>query len=312
MFIKYTNKILKELKRKITIVLIPHSSMKPIKFNFSLLFLSVCLVSWTGLTLWAGYVSGQKIDYLKIKTDNKIMHLRMAFLSDKIAQSMHMLQQVKHNDEHIRELLAMGSKRVILEDNLGYGGPTPVEANALITAVNGNINTLSFDTVSKQATQLIEEYKASIKSYSEIANDINVQRVKFRYTPSIWPCEGTISSPYGFRIHPILRYKFFHSAIDIANIHGTTVRSTADGIVLFAGIQRGYGKVLVIGHGNQYKTIYAHLSKILVKKGEFVEKGQEVAKMGSSGRSTGSHLHYEIHYKNKPINPGKYLKQWEK
>ena len=308
MFIKSLKNVLKNLKKKITIVLIPHSTAKPIRMNFSLLFLSVCVISWTGLTLWAGFISGQKIDYYRIKADNKIMHLRMAFLSDKIKESKQMLLQVMHNDQHIRSLLAMGSKRVIIEDSLGYGGPTAVETSALTMALNGNTNKISYEELSKQAVQLLEEYKLSIKSYGEVVDNINTQRVKFRYTPSIWPCEGIVTSPYGFRIHPVLKYKFFHTAIDIANVKCTPVRTTADGIVLFTGIQRGYGKVVVIGHGSQYKTVYGHLSKILVKQGEFVEKGQEIAKMGSTGRSTGSHLHYEILYNNKPINPNKYLK----
>ena len=308
MFIKSIKNVLKKLKNKITIVLIPHSTAKPIKINFSLMFLAVCVVSWTGLTLWAGFVSGQKIDYYRIKADNKIMHLRMAFLSDKIKESRQMLLQVMHNDQHIRALLGMGSKRVILEDSLGYGGPTAVESSALTMALNGNANKISYEELSRQAVRLLDEYKLSIKSYSEVVDNINIQRIKFRYTPSMWPCEGIVTSPYGFRIHPILKYKFFHTAIDIANVHGTPIKSTADGIVSFIGIQRGYGKVVVVRHGSQYKTVYGHLSKILVKQGEFVEKGQEIAKMGSTGRSTGSHLHYEVLYNNKPINPNKYLK----
>ena len=88
---------------------------------------------------------------------------------------------------------------------------------------------------------------------------------------------------------------------------GTSIKSTADGTVLLAGWKMGYGKVIVVRHNSYYRTVYAHLSKILVKRGDTVMKGQEIGKMGNTGRSTDPHLHYEVHYCKKPVNPIKYL-----
>lgn len=309
---KYTKSIIRELKRKMTVVFIHHGKIKPIRLNFSLLFVLVLVFSWTSLTLWAGFISGRHIDYVTMKTDNQIMKLRMLFFSDEIKKSKEMLSQIKQNDEQIRSLLAMNSKKVIIEEGLGYGGPTPIESSALSTILSGNFNKFSYQDVINRSFGLFEEYKFTIKSYSEVMNHINTQRMKFRYTPSIWPCPGVISSPYGFRIHPILGYRFFHTGIDIANIKGTPVYSTADGKVILAGWKIGYGNVIVIEHSNYYRTVYAHLSKILVKKGEPIVKGQQIAKMGSTGRSTDNHLHYEVHYGKKPVNPIKYLSSYLK
>lgn len=302
--------LLRELRRKVTIVFIHHGRIKPIKFNFSMLFLFVAFLGWTGMTLWAGFISGKHIDYLAVKADNKIMKIRMLFFADQIKKSTEMLAQVKENDDHIRSLLAMDSKRIIIENGVGSGGPTPIESSALSMLLSGKLDTVNYQDISKQTFELLEEYKASMKSYSEVINHISKQREMFRYTPSIWPCNGIISSPYGVRFHPIFNTKFFHRAIDIANKKNTPIVSTADGVVVFSGWMRGYGNVISIEHGQKYRTVYAHLAKNLVQKGEFVTKGQEIGKMGSTGRSTGPHVHYELHLNKRPINPMRYLNSY--
>ena len=309
-FIMKIKDLLGELRRKVTIVFIHHGKIKPFKFNFSVLFLLIVFFGWTGMTLWAGFISGKHIDYLAIKADNKIMKARMLFFADQIKKSKEMLAQVKQNDDHIRSLLAMDSKRIIIENDLGAGGPTPIESSALSMLLSGKIDTIDYQDISKQSFELLEEYKASMKSYSEVINHIAKQREMFRYTPSIWPCKGMISSPYGIRFHPIFNTKFFHPAIDIANKKNTPIVATADGVVAFSGWMRGYGNVIAIEHGHKYRTVYAHLAKMLVKKGELVTKGQEIAKMGSTGRSTGPHVHYELHLNKRPINPMKYLSSY--
>ena len=262
------------------------------------------------MTLWAGFISGKHIDYLAVKADNKIMKIRMLFFADQIKKSTEMLAKVKQNDDHIRSLLAMDSKRIIIENGVGSGGPTPIESSTLSMLLSGKLDTINYQEISKQTFELLEEYKASMKSYSEVINHISKQRELFRYTPSIWPCKGMISSPYGIRFHPIFNTRFFHRAIDIANKKNTPIVATADGIVVFSGWMRGYGNVIAIEHGQKYRTVYAHLAKSLVKKGEFVIKGQEIAKMGNTGRSTGPHVHYEIHLNKRPINPMKYLSSY--
>jgi len=304
---KFFKKFIKELKRKVTIVFIHHGKIKPLRFNFSMMFLFVAFFGWTSLTLWAGFVSGKHVDYLTVKADNKIMKVRMLFFADQIKKSKEILSQVKQNDDHIRSLLAMDSKRIIIENGLGAGGPTPIESSALAMLLSGKINNIDYQNIANQSFELLEEYKASMKSYSEVINHISKQREMFRYTPSIWPCKGTITSSYGVRFHPIFNNKIFHPAIDIANSKNTPIVSTADGIVVFSGWQSGYGNVIAIEHGHKYRTVYAHLAKSLVKRGEIVSKGQEIAKMGNTGRSTGPHVHYELHLNKKPINPMKYL-----
>lgn len=122
------------------------------------------------------------------------------------------------------------------------------------------------------------------------------------------PATGTVSSWYGKRIDPINGKSAFHEGIDFRGKVGSPIRATADGKVTFAGTQRGYGNVLIIDHGNGYTTKYAHLHKFSVKKGDYVTRGQNIGQIGNSGRSTGPHLHYEIAYKGKTVNPAKFMK----
>lgn len=118
-----------------------------------------------------------------------------------------------------------------------------------------------------------------------------------------------VTSSYGKRIHPVTGRRHFHYGIDISAWHGEPVLTTADGVVKFAGANNhGYGQTVVIAHNYGFITKYAHLSKILVKKGEFVTRGQVVGEAGNSGISTGTHLHYEIEYLDSKINPRFFIK----
>jgi murein DD-endopeptidase MepM/ murein hydrolase activator NlpD len=122
------------------------------------------------------------------------------------------------------------------------------------------------------------------------------------------PTNGTISSRFGRRIDPFTKKPAFHSGLDIKSDFGSEVKATADGVVLRAQYDGKYGRYVLIDHKNGFKTIYGHNSKILVKAGEKVKRGQAIAQVGSSGRSTGPHVHYEVRYKNKLVDPRPYVR----
>jgi murein DD-endopeptidase MepM/ murein hydrolase activator NlpD len=117
------------------------------------------------------------------------------------------------------------------------------------------------------------------------------------------PVSGYISSYFGNRTDPFNGHREFHSGLDIATPVGTKVHAVAEGIVTYAGVRRGYGNVVEIDHGNGYMTRFAHNSKLLVHVGERVRVGQVISLSGDTGRSTGPHLHFEVWYKGRVINP---------
>jgi murein DD-endopeptidase MepM/ murein hydrolase activator NlpD len=123
----------------------------------------------------------------------------------------------------------------------------------------------------------------------------------------IWPVSGDITSYFGNRMHPILKKRKYHSGIDIAAVAGTPIAASDYGVVIFSGRNGGYGLMITLDHGAGISTVYAHCSSLLVKNGETVSKGQTIAKVGSTGLSTGPHLHFEVRKDGVPVNPLNYI-----
>ena len=145
-----------------------------------------------------------------------------------------------------------------------------------------------------------EPKKEEPKKSTEKAGNGNIPQGK--------PCTYTrISSPFGERIHPVYGKKSFHKGVDLASPNGTPIYATADGIVAFAGVCNGYGNFIKLNHQNGYKTGYAHMSKMVVKTNDKVKKGDLIGYVGSTGTSTGNHLHYEVYYHDQLTDPAKTL-----
>ena len=126
-------------------------------------------------------------------------------------------------------------------------------------------------------------------------------------TPSIWPTEGWISSRFGYRNSPFTGQREFHKGLDISGRIGTPVYAPAKGTVVFAGVDGGYGKAMVLNHGAGLVTRYAHLHRIAVKRGQTVTRGEMIGYIGNTGRSTGPHLHYEVRLNGVTVNPERYI-----
>jgi len=124
----------------------------------------------------------------------------------------------------------------------------------------------------------------------------------------IWPIRGIITSPYGYRKHPIFKVVRFHSGIDIAQKYGKKIVAADGGVVIFSGWWGGYGKAIIIDHGRGYTTVYGHTSRIYVSKGDKVSQRQVIGLIGTTGYSTGPHLHFEIRKDGKTRNPMEFLK----
>jgi murein DD-endopeptidase MepM/ murein hydrolase activator NlpD len=129
-----------------------------------------------------------------------------------------------------------------------------------------------------------------------------------RKMPLGYPMRGRLTSGFGRRSDPFNNRPAFHAGIDLKGKIGQKIKATADGIVTISSYEKsGFGNYVIVRHGNGYETVFGHMQKRLVKKGERIQRGQVVGLMGNTGRSTGPHLHYEVRYKGKPINPQKYL-----
>lgn len=160
------------------------------------------------------------------------------------------------------------------------------------------------DSFSALETEMEALYSNLLEAKDEVLAYQHLQRI----TPSIWPTDSRkISSEYGNRKDPFTRRTSFHSGIDIAGSSGSPVYATAEGTVTSTGYDRSKGNYILINHTGGLKTQYMHLSKITVKQGQKVEKGEVIGKMGSTGRSTGTHLHYEVIKNGRTVNPKPYM-----
>jgi len=144
-------------------------------------------------------------------------------------------------------------------------------------------------------------------SLQELQAYFDDQRSLLASTPSVWPTRGWVTSDFGHRLDPFTGDRIMHKGLDIATSHGAVVLAPSDGSVIFAGMESGYGKVLVLDHGYGVKTRYAHLSATDVKVGDHVKRGSKIGSVGNTGRSTGPHLHYEVRVNGMPENPRKFI-----
>ena len=143
--------------------------------------------------------------------------------------------------------------------------------------------------------------------YVEISNQLKTNQALYACIPAIKPCEGDISDGFGMRFHPILHIEAMHEGIDFVTNIGSSVHATGNGTVEFVGERGGFGLAVMIDHGFGYETVYAHLSQAEVHEGQKVFRGQEIAKSGNSGLSTGPHLHYEVHHNGVILNPADFF-----
>jgi len=161
----------------------------------------------------------------------------------------------------------------------------------------------------QNAIELIET-ELALRESEISAMDFLLSRrnLQAKQTPSGWPVKGGwVSSKFGARLHPITGGRDFHRGVDIPGQRGADVLAVADGVVIRSEQKGNFGWLVEVDHGDSYKTLYAHNESNLVETGETVSKGQPIAKLGSTGRSTGPHVHFEVARNNKPVNPIKYL-----
>ena len=169
-----------------------------------------------------------------------------------------------------------------------------INTDDILTAVEKIMST------TERLTQVADLEEQNFAGLQEHLQD---RVARLRSTPSILPSRGWISSEFGYRINPFSNRKTFHAGIDIANYMGTPVVAPADGVVSYAGQRGGFGNVVQIDHGYNIVTRFGHNSRIVVKINDRVKRGQKIAEIGTSGRSTGPHLHYEVALKNRVVNP---------
>lgn len=305
MWLRKIARFLQNAAKPVSVFIIPHNGMSSLRFNLPVLFLLAFAVSWTGITIWAGFVAGQHFDYYVTKADNKILRAKMASISQRVDEGMAYLEMTRRTDTQLRKVLGMDPG--LMEKQEAVGGAQGADLADFRHQLNAKAAEIKETALNDSLRNMKDESAKRLSSYTEITLYLTDRHNGARATPAIWPTEGSITSPFGYRVAPLESASGYHTGIDIANESGTPVYATADGVVRHSGWAQGYGMCAVIDHGFGYSTLYGHMSEILAKEGEQVKRGRLVGRMGSTGTSTGNHLHYEVWTSGLPVNPMKFL-----
>ena len=230
------------------------------------------------------------------------MHL--SDMSTRLQSAEDALGRVAKLDRNLRFVLGKGGKN----DNTltGMGGPTPERRDRFdsLQDPDARLTFARLDARVRDVAQSANRQELALYDLDALMAD---QLAQLASTPSIWPTRGWVTSNFGSRVDPFTGRKKMHEGLDIATQHGNPVAATADGVVLFAGVKSGYGKVVILDHGYGIVSRYGHLSSIDVRAGQLIDRGSLLGRVGSTGRSTGPHLHYEVRVAGAPVNPYRYI-----
>jgi murein DD-endopeptidase MepM/ murein hydrolase activator NlpD len=233
-----------------------------------------------------------------LMSENQLLRNQLHYLSGQLEGLDKRLETLNERGNELRAVVDLPK---IDEDVLkvGVGGTDERVDYAASPDINNLLNKLQ--ATSNKAER---EIQLQTQNYKDVQKQYEARKVEFAHLPSILPVDGFFTSPFGLRLHPILDVYKVHEGQDISCDPGTKVHATADGVVDFAGAAHdGLGNKVEINHGYGYKTVYGHLSKVLVKEGKHVKRGDLIALSGNTGLSTAPHLHYEVRVNGVPRDP---------
>ena len=303
------------MRKNISLVILSNSGSSVKQLTMSATFLRVFVIACAISLGIFGY------DYYHLKATNfssldsseklssasdEIVRQRQQIqdFAGEIAELKSKLVELNNFEKKIR-IIANLEKKDSQDGLFGVGGSIPEDLDTHIPLTQRH-NSLLRD-MHEQVDQL---HTASInqgQGFETLFKYLNDQQNLLASTPAVRPCQGWTTSRFGYRKSPFTGRREFHKGLDIANRKDTPIITTADGVVAYSGPKGLLGNMVSIDHGHGMVTRFGHINKILVKRGQAVKRGDIIALMGNTGRSTGPHVHYEIHLNGIPVNPEKYI-----
>ena len=272
-------------------------------------------VRQTGIYILAGIVIGILFLYLfltfvpsprekQLLREKASMESQLEVLNSQVDQMQVVMTDLQQRDDNLYRVL-FGAEPIPL--SVRQGAQRKIDYYEQLAQMTNS--ELAAD-LSLKVDLLEKEIYVQAKSYDEVAQMAKEQEIRMENIPAIQPVMNKdlkrVASGYGMRIDPVYHVRKFHQGMDFTAPTGTEVFATGNAKVDFAGWKQGYGNTVILDHGYGYKTLYAHLYKILVRKGQKVRRSDIIALVGNTGKSTGPHLHYEVRLNNKPVDPRNY------
>ncbi len=251
-------------------------------------------------------LQGGETELVKLRRESKIRKIQVEKFAQQVKNFETEMARLERFEKKLRVITALENSPQSIEKNWGVGGPYGLSTNSFTTAMGRGAATM-VERLSNGLEHLGNQAKIESISFQELDNFFKNQKSLLSSTPSIWPTRGWVTSNFGFRKSPFTGLRERHEGWDIAARNGSPVIATADGVVVVEGREYGYGNLVEVDHGYGIVTRYGHNSKHLVKVGDRIKRGQVVSLVGSTGRSTGPHLHYEVLLHGVPVDPKNYI-----
>ncbi len=300
----------KKTDSRVSLMLIPHSGagvkvLSLRRFYLKLLLLAACIIASAAFVLAFAFKTHRENSELKtsISTLSDINKRQLDLLAHRASQ----IEDIKlRGDEFDLQIRSFMQKYREITDNYISGRMATVMADRSGTSIDRafleDLKELEALLKSLQESSFVEDEGKNvlIETEKEIKDFLASM-------PTLIPLKGEITSNFGWRKDPITKLSSYHDGIDIAGNYGATIVASGDGKVVFAGKTKVYGNTVIIDHGHGISTLYGHASRILIKNGQTVRKGQAIALVGNTGRSTGTHLHFGVLVNGTPVDPMKYL-----
>jgi len=240
----------------------------------------------------------------KLQRDHKRLQQQYKLLDERLDEALGILEDIGERDDNMYRVILQG-------EPIGQSIRSRIEASShrydsLMDLSDANLAV----AVSLKMDLIEKEMYVQSKSFDELVSLARNQEDRLKHIPAIQPVSDKdlkyMASGYGWRLDPVYNVMRFHQGMDFSAPKGTDIFATGDGTVTEAGWNTGYGQKVVVNHGYGYTTVYAHLSKISVRRGQKVHRGDKIGEVGSTGKSTGPHCHYEVRLNDVPQNPARY------
>ena len=294
-------------REKISVLIIPHQKGRIREIKISPRTLVLFLVGATLILSTCVFFSlsgaGGVVDKIKLsrlEKKNQVLQAKLDEMNSTISSLQGQMAELIEKEQRVRMVFGLPQVDPQIRE-LGVGGPVPQ---------NQEYTDQDFEELYLAETQLdklLRQARFEKDNFEEIYSNLSDRKKTLDHTPSIRPSAGYLSCGFGMRVDPFTGRRQLHRGVDLAADIGTPVHVTADGVVSKVRRDVGLGKLIEVNHGYGYKTVYAHLSRISVKRGQHLERGQVIGAVGNTGYSTGPHLHYEVHYQGRARNPLKYF-----
>jgi murein DD-endopeptidase MepM/ murein hydrolase activator NlpD len=298
-------------KRRWTVVFVPHGSepSKIIEVSYGLIKTAIGGVALAvAAALLVGYATMAHTADLsrtaRLQDENSRLAQEIGELHGRLSTLSDTLTRISQRDARIRVLANLEPNDPQVQA-AGIGGPTLASRPGLL---NAGPAVRRSEEIRVDLNALIRRANLLASSFEEAKDSLASHSQRLAATPSIMPTQGWLTSAFSsMREHPILHIARPHEGIDVTAPMGSPIEAPAAGVVTDAGWESGYGNTVTIDHGYGVTTKFAHASKLLVRTGQRVQRGQRIALVGNTGLATGPHLHYEVHVNGRPVDPLKYV-----